>query len=209
MRSFLLTTLSIVGFGLTTQAFAAGAVDAAYNHDNKPIYDSQGNCVRTQWQGKNDPCAPAAKAAAPVAEAPAPAPAPFKKVEAHVPNISHEARSGYFDFNKATLTAAAKTKLDELAAIINKSSEIKDVSIHGFTDQIGTDAANATLAHKRAQAVKEYLDSKSRLKSNEGDIRGLGKSSPEAGCANIKKRAAKVSCMNKERRVEVEFKAQE
>ena len=207
MRTTLLTTLSVIVLGFASQAFAAGAVDAAYNSNNKPIYDSKGNCVRTQWQGKNDPCAAAGKASAPVTAAPTPA--PFKKAESRVANISQEARSVYFDFNKATLTAAAKTKLDELAAIINKSSEITDVSIHGFTDQIGTDAANATLAHKRAQAVKEYLDSKSRLKANEGDIRGLGKSAPEAGCASIKKRPARISCMNKERRVEVEFKAQD
>ncbi len=205
MRTTLLATLSFIALGLASQALAASADDAAYNQNNKPVYDSLGNCVRTQWQGKTDPCAPAAKAASIAA----PAPTPFKKAAAPVPNISQEARSVYFVFNKATLTAAAKTKLDELAAIINKSSEITDVRIHGFTDQIGTDSYNTALAQKRTQVVKEYLDGKSRLKSTEVDIRGLGKSAPEAGCLSLKKRAAKVSCMNKERRVEVEFKAQE
>ena len=206
MRTTLLASLSFIALSFSSQALAAPAEDAAYNRNNKPVYDSLGNCVRTQWQGKTDPCAPAAKAK-PVAAAPAPT--PFKKAAAPVPNISQEARSVYFDFNKTTLTAAAKTKLDELANVINQSSEITDVRIHGFTDQIGTDSYNMALAQKRTQVVKKYLDSKSRLKSTEGDIRGLGKSAPEAGCLSLKKRAAKVSCMNKERRVEVEFKAQE
>ena len=205
MRTTLLTTISVITLTFAGNAVAAGS-NAAVNASNKPIVDSAGHCVHTKWEG-SDPCAASSKAHTNVTATPASA--PFRKADSRVPNISKESRSIYFDFNKATLTAAAKSKLDELAEIINKSSEIKDVSIHGFTDQIGTDAANANLAHARAQAVKEYLDSKSRLKSTEGDIRGLGKSTPENGCARIKKRVAKVSCMNKERRVEVEFKAQD
>lgn len=53
--------------------------------------------------------------------------------------------------------------------------------------------------NKRVAAVKTYLDSKSRLKA-EGDIKGLGKSEPDANCTSVKKRAEKIACMAKERR---------
>lgn len=190
---------SLLTITLATPAFAAPAEDAAYDKNKGPVIDSRGNCVRTQWQDKNDPCA-APEAPKPVAVRPMPRPAPM-------PVISREARTIYFDFNKAALSQEGMTKLDQLAEVINSSKAITDVTIHGFTDQIGTDSYNQALAQKRVDSVKTYLDSKSRLQA-QGDIRGLGKASPEAECEKLKKRAEKISCMAKERRVEVEFNAQ-
>ncbi len=193
MRSALFATASILTLTLAGQALAAPAEDAAYDRNKSTVIDSRGNCVRTQWQDKNDPCAPYVPT--PVAK-----PAP----KAIMPVISTEARTIYFDFNRATLTSEATTKLDELAKVINESTAITNVTIHGFTDQFGTDSYNNALAQKRVDVAKAYLDSKSRLKT-EGDIKGLGKSAPEAACTDIKKRDAKIACMAKERRVEVEF----
>lgn len=198
MRHTLLTAASLVVLSFTASAYAAPSEDAAYDKNKGPVVDSRGNCVRTQWQDKNDPCAPPAPAPKPIAR-PVPKPA--------APVIAREARTIYFDFNKDSLTAESTAKLDQLADVINTSTAITDVTIHGFTDQIGTDSYNQALANKRVAAAKEYLDSKSRLKA-EGDIRGLGKSSPEAACATVKKRAEKITCMAKERRVEIEFNAQ-
>ncbi len=199
MRTTLFAAISLVALSITAPAFAGPAEDAAYDKNSAPVIDSHGNCVRTKWQDVNDPCAAA--------------PAPAKKVVARpatraaAPVVSRENRTVYFDFNKADLTTAAKVKLDELSTIINDSAAITDVTIHGFTDQIGTATYNDALANKRVASVKTYLDSKTRLKA-EGDIKGLGKSAPEAGCVAIKKRAERITCMGKERRVEVEFNAQ-
>ena len=203
MRMFLLASLGIVGFAYTS--FAAQPEDPAYTKTNRPIYDSAGKCVRTQWQKDTDPCAPSI----PTKHVFAPVQVFEPVTSATLPTLAREERTVYFDFNKATLSGEAQAKLDQLADIINQSSAITDVRIHGFTDQLGTVSYNNALAHKRAKAVKAYLDSKSRLKSVEGDIRGLGKSTPEAACAGIKKRIEKIACMSKERRVEVEFNAQE
>lgn len=200
MRHTFLIAASLVVLGFASSVFAAGAAeDAAYDKNKGVVIDSRGNCVRTQWHDVNDPCAPA--------PAPKPAPRPVAKAAPKMPTVSREASTLYFDFNKATLTAESKGKLDKLATIINDSSAINNVTIHGYTDQFGTDTYNEALANKRVAAAKEYLDSKSRLKA-EGDIRGLGKANPEEGCATIKKRAAKIACMAKERRVEIEFNAQ-
>lgn len=202
MRNFLLVTVSLLSFSLSHAAFAYDADEPAFNKGAKPIYDSEGKCVRTRWQEGDDPCAPA-----PVVVKKETPPAPVVVVA--LPQVSQEQRTVYFEFNKATLTADATAKLDQLAEIINKSSAIKDVVIHGFTDQIGTASYNDALAQKRAKVVQTYLDSKSRLASTQGDIRGLGKSPTDGACAGIKKRTEKIDCMSNQRRVEVEFKAQE
>jgi OOP family OmpA-OmpF porin len=198
MRTTLLTAASLIVMCLATPAFAASAEDAAYDKNNSTVIDTRGNCVRTKWQDASDPCAAAPK--------PAPAPKPVAR-PAVVPTVSREARTIYFDFNKASLTAESTEKLDQLAQIVNNSSAITDVTIHGFTDQIGTDSYNTALANKRVAAVKAYLDGKSRLTAQGGDIRGLGKASPEEGCEALK-RKEKIACMAKERRVEIEFNAQ-
>jgi OOP family OmpA-OmpF porin len=203
MRQFLLVTASLAALSLAPAAFATPAEDAAYNKDDKPIMSSFGNCVRTKWDGDKDVCAPAAE--------PAPAPKPYvaaPRVPAPVPNISQEQRSVYFDFNSAKLTGEGRSKLDQLANIINKSSEISEVRIHGYTDQIGSASYNDALAEKRAKAVRDYLDSKTSTKVSQGDIRGLGKAESDAACDG-KARKAKIACMATQRRVEVEFKAKE
>lgn len=207
MRQFLLITASLAVLSLAPVAFAGPAEDAAYNTEDKPIYSNFGNCVRTKWQGEKDACAPDDKPATVAKRTP---PAVVK--ESPVPSvkdISNEQLTIYFEFNSANLTAESIGKLDTIVTVINQSSEVQAVKIHGFTDQFGSDAYNATLAEKRAATVKNYITTKSRLKTVEGDIRGLGKSEAEADCSTIKKRADKIACMKKERRVEVEFDATE
>lgn len=198
MQRLFLLTASIAALSAGT-AFAQGAEDAAYDKRQGFVVDSQGDCVRTKWMHSEDPCNPTPPPA-PVAEAPPPAPV--------MPTVSLEQRTIYFDFDKAELTADAVAKLDALAQIINESTAIADVRIHGFTDQFGTSDYNKVLADKRAASVKHYLDARSRLASTIGDIKGIGKSAPEAGCESVNNRDAKISCMAKERRVEIEFKAQ-
>lgn len=205
MRSTLLAAVSLIALTAAAPTFASSSEDAAYDKNKSAVIDSRGNCVRTKWQDANDPCAAEVPAPAPKPVAVAPAPIPVAQAPVETA-AERERRTVYFDFNKATLTKAAKGKLDELAKVINASSSIEDVTIHGYTDQLGTESYNDALANKRVAAVKAYLDSKSRLKA-EGDIKGLGKSSPEEGCASEAKRAKKIACMANERRVEVEFNA--
>lgn len=203
MRITLLASAGLIVMCLSAPAvFAASSKDAAYDKNSKTVMDSNGNCVRTKWQDKEDPCAP------PPPPAPAPAPKPVVKAPPAAPIMSREALTIYFDFNKAQLTAESTAKLDQVAQVVNSSKAITNVIIHGYTDQIGSDSYNAALATKRVEAVKTYLDSKSRLTSQGGDIRGVGKSSPEEACANVKKRQEKIACMAKERRVEIEFTTQ-
>lgn len=200
MRSLTFASAAILASLLSAPAFAQSAEDAAYDKHKKPVIDSQGDCVRTKWQDANDPCdAAPAPEPAPVA-APAPAAEPL-------PVVSLEQRTIYFDFDSAALTAESVAKLDALSEIINASSSVADVRIHGFTDQFGSSDYNLALASKRAAAVKAYLDQNSRIASTVAEVKGLGKSAPEAECEAIKARNERISCMAKERRVELELKA--
>jgi OOP family OmpA-OmpF porin len=201
MKKAILGTCAILMLAAAPAAFAASAEDAAYDKKDQPVYDSNGKCVRTKWQDVADPCAPR------VVEAPKPVPLVTAPAPAPIPEVALEQRTIYFDFDSAVLTDDSKTKLDALAEIINSSEAIADVRIHGFTDQFGTNSYNDVLSSKRAAAVKTYLDSKSRLSSTVAEVKGLGKSEP-AGCGDLKKRDEKIACMAKQRRVEIEFKAQ-
>jgi len=182
---------AVAFFAIAEGAFAAGAQDAAYDKNAGTVRDSSGNCVRTKWQGANDACGAAPKrVAAPVS----------------IADVTLEQRTVYFDFNSAVLKPAGKQKLDQLASVINRASDVSDVRIHGYTDQLGTSDYNNALANKRAAAVRSYLGMKSRLPVALGEVRGLGKAEPQEQCAALA-RAAKIACMASERRVEIELKA--
>lgn len=61
-----------------------------------------------------------------------------------------------FAFDKATLTPAAKTALDQVAAKV-QSLPRAVVEVAGFTDPVGTEKYNLDLSRRRAWAVQRYL----------------------------------------------------
>ena len=81
-----------------------------------------------------------------------------------------------FDFNKATLTAAAKTNLDKLVPVF-KNYPDTNIKIYGYTDSKGADDYNLNLSDQRAAAVKSYLTSKGLVNSRFA-ILGMGEADP-------------------------------
>jgi len=57
--------------------------------------------------------------------------------------------------------------------------------------------------------VKKYLDGKINIPTEVTDIRGLGESNSVTDCKKIKARKAKIACLAKDRRVEVQFQYQQ
>lgn len=103
--------------------------------------------------------APAPVPPAPVAEA-APAPAPAQQTKED-PNRKYENIN--FAFDKSDLTTYAKASLDGDAQTINTlAGQYPDlqVDVAGHTDWIGTSAYNQALSERRANTVREYLESK-------------------------------------------------
>lgn len=62
----------------------------------------------------------------------------------------------HFDFDKATLTPAAKTALKRNLQLLQKNPKAK-VRIAGYTSASGSDEYNQKLSERRATAVKDYL----------------------------------------------------
>jgi outer membrane protein OmpA-like peptidoglycan-associated protein len=77
-----------------------------------------------------------------------------------------------FGFDKAGLSADAKTSLDKLVKVLNAYPDT-DIEIQGHTDSKGTEAYNMDLSVKRASAVSGYLNGKG-IKNARLSLRGFG-----------------------------------
>lgn len=164
--------------------------DVVRTKDNVVVQSSNGNCVRTKWLNSYDMCG------GPVV------------AETKLPGISQEERTVYFDFNKATLTAEGKRKLDSLVATIRSNQNVKQARVVGFADRLGTPGYNEQLSKKRAEAVRNYLVARGIVTAAATETRWFGESVPATACADTLKRPELIACLQKDRRVEVEIDTQ-
>lgn len=144
-----------------------------------------------------EPPKPAPEPAKP-APAPAPAPKPEPKAEPKPKPVAEKvtfAADVNFDFDKATIKPAGKSKLDDLASKV-KTINLEVVIAIGHADEIGTDEYNQKLSVRRAESVKAYLVSKG-IEANRIYTEGKGKKQPIASNKTKEGRA-------KNRRVEIE-----
>lgn len=63
-----------------------------------------------------------------------------------------------FDFDKATLTAQAKTNLNKIITVF-KDYPDTNIHIYGYTDNVGAQSYNLKLSERRAKSVADYLTS--------------------------------------------------
>jgi OOP family OmpA-OmpF porin len=186
---------------VATAALATAAV--AQNVDNwrNASGDVWKNASGDCWRNANwTPATAAPGCGAPVAApAAAPAPAPRAAAPAAAPVAAATkvtyAADAFFDFDKAVVKPAGKTKLDDLV------SKVKDINLEviiavGHTDSVGSDTYNQKLSVRRAEAVKAYLVSKG-IEKNRIYTEGKGEKQPVASNVTNEGRA-------KNRRVEIE-----
>jgi OOP family OmpA-OmpF porin len=104
-----------------------------------------------------------------------------------------------FDFDKFTLKPAARTTLDQIAqGIIDDGDYVRDVTVIGHTDSVGSDSYNQRLSEKRAKSVADYLLSRG-VPSDKLVQYGKGEKEPIASNSNSAGRS-------KNRRVVIEIK---
>ena len=148
--------------------------------------------------------APAPVIAAPVAE-PTPAPVPQEVVETKRFTLTSDV---LFDFGKATLKPEGKAALTKLFNEITHL-EMKDnqTVVYGYTDRIGSDAANQALSQRRAQTVASYLTNQG-IAASKISAAGRGEANPVTGtsCDTVKNRKNLILCLAPDRRVEIEVK---
>lgn len=167
--------------------------NSLYLQDGRDVVTRSGYGLCWQTAFVNGPCeeAPAqaaAPAAAPAAPAAAAAAAPTSEKVTY-------AADAFFDFDKAVLKPAGKSKLDELVANL-KGLNLEVIIAVGHTDSVGSVAYNQKLSVRRAESVKAYLVSKG-VEANRVYTEGKGKSQPVADNKTAAGRA-------KNRRVEIE-----
>jgi outer membrane protein OmpA-like peptidoglycan-associated protein len=172
-----------------------------------PVLSAGGNCVVSNWEG-SDQCE-AAKSAAGISAT------TDRAHEAVVapncpPEMHEHDHAVYFDFNKATLSADAKQKLDHIAkklAWVDKkhphAAHGMNVTVVGFADRLGSAKGNQALAAKRAKAVSTYLTAKG-VKVNKVEVHAVDDAS-KAKCPATLPRKKLIDCLREDRRVEIEI----
>ena len=175
-------------------AYAADTRDVVRSQSNHVVVNTFNNCVRTKWSNDHDKCGGAIAAGPAVVE-----------VATHVESSATEERTIYFDFNKAVITPESQKKLNTLAENLTADSQLVEAKIFGYADRIGSETYNDKLSQHRANNVKDYLSRHGFVNSRVTETRWLGETAPVTHCANDLKRKALISCLSKDRRVEVEL----
>ena len=88
----------------------------------------------------------------------------------------------FFDWDRSDITAEAATTLDSMAANFPACGGAS-VIISGYTDRSGSDRYNQGLSERRAEAVRQYLGSRT-VPAGAMSARGFGESSPRVPTAD-------------------------
>jgi len=142
------------------------------------------------------PMAPAVVAAAPPAPV-AVAPAPQR--------VSFSADT-LFAFDQAAVRPEGKAALDDFSNKLSGTS-FGSITVEGHTDRKGSTAYNQTLSGERANSVKDYLVSSGKIDPTKISAVGKGESMPVTkaeDCSDKLSRAKLITCLQPDRRVEVE-----
>lgn len=107
-------------------------------------------------------------------------------------------KSGAGDMN-----AEGKARLDELAEKIKQFDRLKAIRITGHTDRLGDAGYNQILSERRAETVRRYLIQRG-VPAGIMSAQGEGERRPVESCSNALGRTELVSCLQPNRRVEVE-----
>ena len=151
------------------------------------------------------PLPPVAKAPEPVVLAPPPPPPPVVVPSPERRRVSFSADS-LFSFDRAEVRPEGKVALDAFAKqLVGTRYDV--IVVEGHTDRLGSSVYNQRLSVKRAEAVKAYLLSAGGIESARISAVGKGETTPvtkAADCKGSHQTAKLVSCLQPDRRVEVE-----
>jgi OOP family OmpA-OmpF porin len=200
------------GFAQSAASQAAPETSAYVHDGNGPVVRSQdGLCWRSGYWDQNDAvtgCDGALVAPVMKASAPALVADPMIASNEVAPAIAAQqcdvgvtlASDQSFSFGKATLTKAAKQRIDQqIIAKLTNCASTSLILVTGHTDRLGSEAYNRKLSMQRASNVASYL--KSKGVSNQIETAGAGASDPALQCSNKLSRKKLVSCLAPNRRV--------
>ena len=157
--------------------------------------------------------APVYVAPAPVYVTPAPQvvivtppPAPAPVVVTPAPQRVNFSADTLFGFDTANVRPEGRAALDKFSGQL-AGTRYDTITVEGHTDRKGSAAYNQTLSTERAESVKSYLVNSGRLDPAKISAVGKGESMPittAADCSDSLPRAQLITCLQPDRRVDVE-----
>ena len=87
---------------------------------------------------------------------------------------------GNFKFAKTTLPDEAKTRLDEVVAMLKSDPKAAFFEIEGHTDNVGNPKVNEWVGLQRAEAVKRYLYEQHQIPLHKMNVISYGEERPIA-----------------------------
>lgn len=139
-----------------------------------------------------------------------PAPPQPVAAPANVPTVIQErytlGSDALFAFNRSgenDILPRGREELDQLAAKLQGFSQLNSVTVIGHTDYLGSDSYNQNLSQERANTVSRYLANRG-IPAHLIRSVGMGESQPVKECDNRGGRSALISCLQPNRRVEVQ-----
>ncbi len=119
--------------------------------------------------------------------------------------VSFSAES-LFAFDQSIVKPEGRLALDRFSKEL-AGTQYEAITVEGHTDRLGSKAYNQKLSLKRAESVKAYLVSSGGLVPQKVSAIGKGELTPltkPADCKGTKPTAKLISCLQPDRRVEVE-----
>jgi OOP family OmpA-OmpF porin len=111
-----------------------------------------------------------------------------------------------FGFDTATVRPEGRAELDKFTGQL-AGTTYDAITVEGHTDRKGSDAYNQTLSTERAESVKAYLVNSGKVDPAKISAVGKGESMPvttAADCSDKLPRAQLITCLQPDRRVDVE-----
>ena len=135
-----------------------------------------------------------------------PAPAPVVMAPAPQPQRVNFSADTLFGFDTATVRPEGRAELDKFTGQL-AGTTYDAITVEGHTDRKGSDAYNQTLSTERAESVKAYLVNSGKVDPAKISAVGKGESMPvtsAADCSDKLPRAQLITCLQPDRRVDVE-----
>jgi OmpA-OmpF porin, OOP family len=119
--------------------------------------------------------------------------------------VSFSAES-LFNFDQSNVQPEGRAALDKFANDLS-GTQYDSISVEGHTDRLGKPAYNQKLSLERANAVKDHLVTTGRIDPAKITATGKGESTPvtkPGDCKGTRQTPALVTCLQPDRRVEIE-----
>lgn len=119
--------------------------------------------------------------------------------------VSFSAES-LFNFDQSNVQPEGRTALDKFANDL-AGTQYETISVEGHTDRLGKPAYNEKLSMERANAVKDHLVTTGRIDPARITATGKGETTPvtkPGDCKGTRQTPALVTCLQPDRRVEIE-----